>query len=79
MPRNDVLQKTLDKKRWLASEKVGYDLAGKLPECGNCEFKKLTISSRGNYCGETYDYRVLKCLCAKAYNRLHKSHKGQKD
>ncbi len=32
----EELQKTLDKEKWIESEKIGRDLCGEMPYCVNC-------------------------------------------
>ena len=59
-------QKSLDKKKWIESEKNGYDMCGQMPYCSACEIKKLFC-----VCNTTQMEREMNCLCAKAYNRLH--------
>lgn len=73
MPKNSIVQRKLDKKRWFASENVGHDLAGKMPECDYCDYQQAFMTARSNYCGEQHDYRMQECLCAKAYNKKQKA------
>ena len=66
---NKERQKSLDKKKWLESEKHGKDLSGKMPYCKDCYNKWLFKSG----CAVTQEEREQKCLCATAYNRMYRS------
>ena len=58
------LQKKLDKKKYLFSEKVGKDLSGQFSTCFGCEFRD--VYNQGCFAESTQ--RTEQCLCAKAYN-----------
>lgn len=62
---NKERQNSLDKKKWLLSEKVKIDCSGTMPYCSYCEFM-----SGGFKCNADQLTRELKCLCARAYNRM---------
>lgn len=68
---NKERQKSLDKKKWLESEKKGEDLSGKMPYCNDCHNRYL-FEER---CGVTQEEREQKCLCATAYNRMQRARK----
>ena len=63
---NKERQKSLDKKKWLASEKFDEDMSGKMPYCKHCY--NVWLFKDG--CAVTQDERETKCLCATAYNRM---------
>lgn len=63
--KNIERQKSLDKKKWLASKKQCEDLSGAMLYCDVCEKQR-----REYVCGATQEEREGKCLCAKAYNRM---------
>lgn len=63
---NKERQRSLDKKKWLASEKYGGDLSGNMPFCEHCY-------QRGGLHGECQapqQEREGLCHCARAYNRM---------
>lgn len=71
---NSIIQKNLDKKKWLESEKQQRDMSGEMPYCVKCDFRfpsEPTNLHTKHYC-KAEARRSEKCLCAKAYNRLHK-------
>ena len=59
-------QERLDKKKYLDSEKFGFDLSGHLAHCQVCPCMKDT------HCLASHDERVEYSLCARAYNNLCK-------
>lgn len=63
---NKERQKKLDKKKWLASEKNGEDLSGKMPYCEYCHNRYL-FEER---CGIDQTERYHTGACATAYNRM---------
>ncbi|MBQ2894960.1 MAG: hypothetical protein IJE92_05525 [Clostridia bacterium] len=65
---NKDRQASLDKEKWLESEKMGVDMSGEMPYCGDCEHQLLG-------CLATHEKRVENCLCAKAYNRMARRRK----
>lgn len=70
--KNIERQKSLDKKKWLESQKVSEDMTGLMFYCDYCVHK----TSRNSYkrkCDTTQEQRERDCLCAKAYNRLQRS------
>jgi hypothetical protein len=73
---NKEIQKRLDKKKWLASEKRGHDLSGVFIQCHCCEkqtargWQKDGLFKHG--CSATQEERESQCLCAKAYNRMYR-------
>lgn len=64
---NKERQASLDKKKWYLSEKVNIDASGTMPYCSHCEY-----CSDGFKCKASQTEREAKCLCATAYNRLHR-------
>lgn len=62
---NKERQASLDKKKWLASEKSKVDLSGIMYYCSYCEH-----CSSGFKCKASQTEREVKCLCATAYNRF---------
>ena len=69
---NKQRQRSLDKKKWIESERVGGDLSGVMSHCAYCEKSFLAFQSDGatSYCGATQQERENECLCAKAFNRM---------
>lgn len=65
---NKERQKSLDKKKWLESEKKGEDLSGKMYVCGWCKNKTRMFGE----CTASQEEREQKCLCATAYNRMQR-------
>lgn len=72
-------QKILDKKKYIESEKCGCDKSGGMDYCQCCDFRLEYNILNGNgqnapqtICTATQLDREMNCLCAKAYNRLHK-------
>ena len=63
--KNIERQKSLDKKKYLASEKYGGDLSGVMKYCWGCE-SRYDMS-----CTKSQEERESKCLCAKAYNAMY--------
>lgn len=62
---NKERQRSLDKKKYYASQKEGYNLSGKMDYCKYCS-KKAFNESR---CTMPQEERVAGSFCAKAYNR----------
>lgn len=62
---NKERQASLDKRKWIESEKSKVDCSGTMIYCSFCEYR-----SSGFKCKATQQEREIKCLCAKAYNRL---------
>lgn len=67
---NKELQKRLNKKKWLESEKVGEDMGGQMDYCSFCLEQDLN-----GYCGSIQDEIDENCLCAKAYLRSKRKEK----
>lgn len=74
--KNIERQNRLDQKKWIASEKNGNDLSGEMMQCHYCENQTPNgFQSDGYYkhgCDATQEERETACLCAKAYNKMHK-------
>lgn len=70
--KNNDRQKSLDKKKWLASEQSGEDMSGKLNYCKQCEYIGTSITTGKPSCFANQREREANCLCAKAYNRMIK-------
>lgn len=68
---NKDRQKSLDKKKWLESEKQGVDVSGIMVICDYCT--ACTV----NTCTATQEERESQCLCAKAYNKRQKANKSK--
>ena len=68
MATNKERQRSLDKKKWIESEKKGEDMSGKMPYCSFCKYKYLKFNS----CTVTQEEREGKCLCATAFNRMQR-------
>ena len=66
---NKERQKSLDKKKWLLSERVNIDASGTMDYCSYCN--KIDRSYFG--CEATQEERESQCLCAKAYNRMERA------
>lgn len=64
---NKDRQKSLDKKKWIESEKKGEDMSGAMLYCDACNKQNRTYE-----CTATQEERESQCLCAKAYNRLQR-------
>lgn len=64
---NRERQRSLDKKKWLESEKQGYDMAGLMDYCDFCD---CADDVRWDYCAYSDEQMVADCKCAKAYNRM---------
>ena len=60
-------QASCDKKKYLESEKAGFDKSGKMDYCAKCEYSKISS------CVMPHSERVRTNACARAYKRLHKS------
>lgn len=66
-------QDRLDKKKYLDSEKIGFDLSGHLQHCQVCPCRMKDC-----HCLATQDDRVKYSLCARAYDKLCKKHTAQR-
>ena len=63
-------QMKLDDKKWFASQRVGYDLAGAMDWCNYCQYQSESKESRsGKQCtfNKTRGYP-----CAQAYSKMEK-------
>lgn len=67
---NKERQKSLEKKKWLASERKCEDLSGKMPYCKRCYYHGLNYGDV--VCLASQDKRETDCLCATAYNRMQR-------
>lgn len=56
-------QRSLDKKKYLESERQGMDLSGKMFYCNRCDYQY------GNLCTVTQNFKDKVCPCATAFNR----------
>lgn len=67
-------QERLDKKKYLDSEKIGFDVSGHLAHCQVCPCRM-----KGDcHCIASQEDRTKYCLCARAYDKLCKKHSEQK-
>lgn len=64
---NKERQESLDKRKWLESEKTKVDCSGTMIYCAFCEYKS------GFKCKAAQQEREVKCLCAKAFNRMSRA------
>lgn len=64
---NKNRQRSLDRKKWLVSEKLKWDMSGAMPYCDFCE-KRFGMTCKADQSDRTKD-----SLCAIAYNRLVRS------
>lgn len=62
---NKERQKSLDKKKWIVSEKENFDKTGEMPYCFHCLWQSVYL-----VCEASQEKRESKCLCATAYNRM---------
>ena len=58
-------QKSLDKKKWIASERAGTDQSGKMLWCDSCKY-----GTRDFKCEIGQAQREKECACARAYNAM---------
>lgn len=72
---NEQRQKSLDKSKWLESERTGWDWSGVELYCDFCERQAVGGTVNFPICTATQAERESKCLCAKAYNRMHRGRK----
>lgn len=78
---NKERQKSLDKKKWLESEKKGKDMSGYMEQCHMCDECEIVQGYKdGNphlslRCKASQEEREQKCLCATAYNRMYRKEK----
>lgn len=63
---NSERQKTLDKQKYVESQKAKKDLSGKMVYCEFCDTEKDCV------CRHDQEERESKCLCAKAFNRMRR-------
>ena len=77
MARLNETQKRLDKKKWLESEKQGYDMSGCMLYCEKCQFADHSNKTESGNCYATQDQRETDSLCAKAYNKMQKANKSK--
>lgn len=68
MAKNIERQRSLDRKKWVQSEKQGKDLSGARDYCECCKYQINTCYAIG--CSASQEEREAKSLCAKAYNRM---------
>ena len=64
---NKERQKQLDKRKWIESEKEGYDKGGYMSYCDHCLWQDSWLN-----CTANQEDRVDNELCAKAYNRMYR-------
>lgn len=73
---NKERQKSLDKKKWLESEKKGKDMSAKMEYCFDCDKFIVYKGHEKNMpcvttrCDASQEERESQCLCATAYNRM---------
>lgn len=65
--KNSERQKSLDKKKYLESERLGSDQSGKMIYCQGCEYK---CAFRG--CLKSQEEKDQHHYCATAYNRMRR-------
>lgn len=65
---NKDTQAWLDKKKWLTSEKEGYDKSGDMEYCDYCDHQ-----TPSGDCEVNQVHREVYYSCATAYNRLKRS------
>ncbi len=70
--KNSDRQKSLDKRKWLASEKAGTDLSGKMDYCKHCFYQGINIHHGGGCCFGKREDIEQESSCAKAYNLMIK-------
>ena len=64
-------QVSLDEKKYFESQKQGRDMSGNMDYCYCCKY--LQVVDKDNYnCPVPQIDRELKCLCAKAFNKMKK-------
>lgn len=68
---NKERQKRLDEKKWLASERKGFDMSAWMEWCEHCDKKTGMFGT----CSATQEERETACLCATAYNRMQRARK----
>ena len=66
---NKERQASLDKKKWLSSERWKINLSGGMSYCYYCKYKVMGAFD----CKATQEEREGQCLCAKAYNRMERA------
>lgn len=67
--KNTDRQASLDKQKWLESEKMGRNMSGEMPYCAGCEYQVYDC------CLVTHEQRVENSYCATAYNRMARRRK----
>lgn len=71
---NPERQLQIDKKKWLESEKRGYDMSGKMKICSVCEHQNKACEE----CTIDYLETFTTSACAKAYNKFYKLSRAKK-
>ena len=66
---NKERQKSLDRKKWLESEKQCEDMSGKMEYCDYCDSQSFYMYD----CEANPEEREENCLCAKAHNRMKRA------
>lgn len=69
MARLNEIQKRLDKKKWLESEKQGFDMSGCMPYCAKCQYADHSHPTENGKCYATQEEKTHYSFCAKAYNK----------
>ena len=67
---NKETQQKLDIKKWLASEKCGYDRAGSMDWCNYCKAQKQSTTKEKVFCANKEKDSTT---CATAYNKMRKA------
>lgn len=77
--KNTERQKSLDKKKWIASEKNGMDMSGEMLHCFYCKKRTPRDWQSDGFlrhgCSASQEEREGQCLCATAYNRMKRTKK----
>lgn len=69
--KNIERQRSLDKKKWYASEKNGLDMGGKMNYCKYCSYTAIDTEYIGkDRCIISQEEKENRCICATAYNRM---------
>lgn len=76
---NKERQESLDKARWIASEKAMRDCGGQFAHCKGCTYRSTPIPNTtympDYHCNAAYDLRLKEFPCATAYNKFYKKRK----
>ena len=72
MARLKETQKRLDKKKWLESEKQGYDMSGCMTYCKDCEYADHSHSTLNGKCYATQQEKENNYICARQYEKITK-------